>query len=278
MAGLRLRPISIASVLALVGVFQIGAARADVQVRVIEYKHGDTVMEGYLAYNDVAYGKRPGVIVGHPWSGIDKFTRERAAAYAELGYVAFVPDIYGKGVRPDGPPAAATEMKKYMDDRPFLRARALAGLDILRAQATVDPTKLLAAGYCFGGAVVLELARSGAELAGVVTFHGSLSNPTPQDAKNIKARVLVLHGADDPLVSPKEVEAFQKEMRDASKERKGKNDKELDWQLVAYGNTVHSFTDRGAGNDNSKGAAYNENADKRSWSAMQIFFKEIVNP
>jgi dienelactone hydrolase len=278
MAGLRLRPISIVSALALVGVFQVCAANADIQVRLIEYKHGDTVMEGYLAYNDVAYGKRPGVLLGHTWSGVDPFIKERAEAYAKLGYVVFVPDIYGKGVRPEQPPAAAAEMKKYMDDRALLRGRALAGLDILRAQATVDPNKLLAAGYCFGGAIVLELARSGAELAGVVTFHGALSSPTPQDAKNIKARVLVLHGADDPLVSPKEVEAFQKEMRDASKERKDKKDKELDWQLVAYGNTVHSFTDRGAGNDNSKGAAYNEIADKRSWSAMQIFFKEIVNP
>ena len=123
---------------------------------------------------------------------------------------------------------------------------------------------------------MLELARSGADLAGVVTFHGSLSNPTPEDARKIKARVLVLHGADDPVVPAKEVEAFEKEMRDANKD--AKKDGEIDWQLVAYGNTVHSFTDRNAGTDNSKGAAYNDKADQRSWSAMQAFFKEIVNP
>jgi dienelactone hydrolase len=278
MAGLRLRPICIVSALVLVGGFQISTANADIQVRTIEYKYKDTVMEGYLAYNDVAYGKRPGLLIGHTWSGIGPFMKERAEAYAKLGFVVFVPDIYGKGVRPERPPATAIEMKKYMDDRQLLRDRAIAGLDILRAQATVDPTKLLAAGYCFGGAIVLELARSGAELAGVVTFHGTLSNPTPEDAKNIKARVLVLHGADDPAVPQKEVDAFEKEMRDASKERKAKGDTELDWQLVAYGNTVHSFTDRSAGDDNSKGSAYNETADKRSWAAMQVFFKEIVNP
>jgi len=205
--------------------------------------------------------------------------RARAEAYARLGYVAFVPDIYGEGKELPPPIATAVEMKKYMDNRPLLRARAQAGLDILSAQAGVDPEKVLAAGYCFGGAVVLELARSGAKLAGVVTFHGSLSNPTPADAQNTKGRVLVLHGADDPAVPPKEVLDFEREMRDASVAVQARNDakqKNLDWQLVAYGNTVHSFTDPAAGNDNSRGSAYNETSDKRSWSAMQAFFKEIM--
>ena len=276
MAGLRLRPMTIVSALALVGVFQICNANAEIKTRTIEYKQGGAVLKGYLVYNDIAYGKRPGVLIGHTWSGIDQFIRDRAEAYAKLGYVAFVPDIYGDGKQPPQPTATAAEMKKYMDDRALLRARALAGLDILRAQATVDPAKLLAAGYCFGGATVLELARSGASLAGVVTFHGSLSNPTPEDAKNIKARVLVLHGADDPAVPPSEVAAFEKEMRDANKNVA--KDKQIDWQLVAYGNAVQSFTDRRAGDDNSKGAAYNDRANRRSWSAMQAFFKEIMSP
>ncbi len=278
MKGLRVGPLGIASALALAGMFQIGTANADIQVRVIEYKHGDAVMEGYIAYNDVVYGKRPGVLIGHTWTGVDKFMKERAEAYAKLGYVAFVPDIYGKGVRPTQPPATNVEMKRYMDDRPLLRARAFAGLDILRAQATVDPTKLLAAGYCFGGAMVLELARGGAELAGLVTFHGTLNNPSPDNAKNINGRVLVLHGADDPAVPPKEVDAFEAEMRNASRARREKGEKEIDWQLIAYGNAVHSFTDRRAGTDNARGSAYNELADRRSWAAMQHFFKEIVNP
>ena len=130
-----------------------------------------------------------------------------------------------------------------------------------------DTGKVLAIGFCFGGATVLELARTGADVLGVVSFHGGpLDSPTPDDAKNIKSRVLVLHGAADPNVPPAQVTAFEKEMRDAK----------VDWQLVAYGNTVHSFTDPAAGNDNSKGAAYNEKADKRSWIAMQDFFKEIL--
>ena len=128
-----------------------------------------------------------------------------------------------------------------------------------------DPTRIAAIGYCFGGTTVLELARSGADIAGVVSFHGGLSSPTPGDAKNIKAKVLALHGADDPNVPPKEVAAFEDEMRQAG----------VDWQLVAYGGAVHSFTDWNAGNDNAKGAAYNERADRRSWEAMKQFFAEL---
>jgi dienelactone hydrolase len=279
MAGLHLRPMTIVSALALVGILQGSSAIAEIRPRVIEYKQGDTVLKGYLVYNDAAYGRRPGVLIGHTWGGIDAFIKARAEAYAALGYVAFVADIYGDGRQPQPPTATAAEMKKYMDNRALLRARARAGLDILRAQATVDTAKLLAAGYCFGGAAMLELARDGADLAGVVVFHGSLSNPTPQNAQNIQARVLVLHGADDPSVPAAEVAAFEKEMRDASAALKAKKDepRELDWQLVLYGNAVHNFTDPAAGLDNSKGSAYNAQADARSWSAMQNFFKEIVS-
>lgn len=267
MTRLRLKPLTIAGALALAGLCQAGIASAEIKTQVIEYKQGDTVLEGFLAYDDAVPGKRPGLLIGHTWTGVSPFIRARAERYARMGFVAFVPDIYGKGVRPAPPKESAAEMGKYMSNRPLLRARTLAGFEILKSQPTVDASKLLASGYCFGGAIVLELARAGADVAGVVTYHGSLSNPTPADAKNIKGRVLVLHGADDPVVPPKEVEAFEKEMRDAK----------VDWQLVAYGNTVHSFTDPGAGNDNSKGAAYNEKAEKRSWIAMQDFFKEVLN-
>jgi dienelactone hydrolase len=285
MAWLRLRPVTIVSALALVGVLQGSNATAEIRTRVIEYKQGDTLLKGYLAYNDVAYGRRPGVLIGPTWTGIGalsgtgNFIKRRAEAYAALGYVAFVADIYGDGKELPPPIATATEMKKFMDDRTLLRERARAGLDILRAQAVVDPNKILAAGYCFGGAAILELARSGADLAGIAIFHGSLSNPTPQDAQNIKARVIVFQGADDPAVPPAEVAAFEKEMRDASAALKAKRDdpRELDWQLVIYGNAVHSFTDPDAGLDPSRGYAYNAKADARSWIAMQNFFKEIVN-
>jgi len=140
-----------------------------------------------------------------------------------------------------------------------------AAFEQLKKSQFVDAQKTAAIGYCFGGTTVLELARSGADIDGVVSFHGALATPAPDDAKSIKGKVLALHGADDPFVPPAEVQAFEEEMR------KGK----VDWQLVAYGNSVHSFTDWNAGNDNSKGAAYNEKADKRSWEDMKDFFSEL---
>ena len=139
------------------------------------------------------------------------------------------------------------------------------GLDELKKNPRVDKTRIAAIGYCFGGTTVLELARSGAALNGVVSFHGGLDSPTPADGKNIKCKVLVCHGADDPFESPADLAAFEKELRDAN----------VDWRLIKYGGAVHSFTQPMAGNDNSKGAAYNERADKRSWVDMKSFFAEI---
>lgn len=253
--------------LAAASLLSAGLARAEIKTQVIEYKQGDTTLEGFLAYDDAVQGKRPAVLVAHTWTGVSDFIKERTVTVAKMGYVAFAPDIYGKGVHPKPPVESRAEMGKYTGNRPLLRARVEAGLDVLRKNPMADTSKMLAIGFCFGGTTVLELARTGADVIGVVTFHGGpLSSPTPEDGKKIKGRVLVLHGADDPNVPPKEVEAFEKEMRDAK----------VDWQLVAYGNTVHSFTDKAAGNDNSRGAAYNEKADKRSWIAMQDFFKEVL--
>jgi dienelactone hydrolase len=184
---------------------------------------------------------------------------------AKLGYVAFAADIYGKGVRPAAPADAAKTAGIYKNDRALMRSRVRAGLDELKKQRFVDTRRLAAIGFCFGGTSVLELARDGADVNGVVSFHGGLSTPTPQDARNIKGRVLALHGADDPFVKADEVAAFQDEMRKAN----------VDWQLISYGNAVHSFTNFAAGTDNSKGAAYNEKADRRSWQAMKDFFTEL---
>src|SRR5437899_2871385 len=152
----------------------------------------------------------------------------------------------------------------YKNDRKLMRSRATAGLEILRKQPLVDAKRVAAIGYCFGGTTVLELARAGTDIAGVVSFHGDLATPHPEDAKNIKCKVLALHGADDPFVKPEIVAAFENEMRKAG----------VDWELVAYGNAVHSFTNPGAGNDAGKGAAYNEKADRRSFQAMRSFFDE----
>jgi dienelactone hydrolase len=146
-----------------------------------------------------------------------------------------------------------------------LRARVNAGLDVLKKNKLVDTKRVAAIGYCFGGTTVIELARSGADIAGVVSFHGGLDSPTPADGKNIKCKILACHGADDPFETPADLAAFEKELRDAK----------VDWRLIKYGGAVHSFTQPMAGNDNSKGAAYNEKADKRSWADMKQFFAEI---
>lgn len=238
-------------------------AQAKIQTKTIEYKEGNTVLEGFLAM-PAKPGKYPSVIVVHDWMGLRDGTKDRAKQLAELGYVAFAADIYGKDSRPKDAKEAGEFAGKYKGDRKLLRARARAAFDELLKQKVTkgDPAIM---GYCFGGTTALELARDGAALAGTISFHGGLATPSPADAKNIKGKVLALHGADDPFVNDKEVTDFQKEMRDAK----------VDWQFVAYGGAVHAFTVKEAGNDNSKGAAYNEKADKRSWEEMQRFFKEI---
>jgi dienelactone hydrolase len=251
-----------ACLLALGGV---GTAAAKVRGEVVEYRHGETVLEGYLAYDDSRRGKRPGVLVVHDWRGVSEETRRRADQLAALGYVALAADIYGKGVRPTDPAACAAEAAKYKKDRGLMRARARAGLDLLAQHKRVDPRKLGAMGYCFGGTTALELARSGAPVTGTISFHGNLDTPTPSDAKQINGRVLALHGAEDPAVPPAQVEAFGKEMRDAG----------VDWMLVAYGGAVHAFTNPAAGSDPSKGRAYDARADARSWEQMRTFWSEV---
>lgn len=240
-------------------------ARAEVKTETIEYKQGDAVLEGLLTYDDAIQGRRPGVLVVHQWKGLGPYETKRSEMLARLGYTVFAVDIYGKGIRATNPKDASELAAKYKNDRALLRSRVQAGLDVLKKQPLADPKRLAAIGYCFGGTTVLELARSGADVAGVVSFHGGLNTPDAKDAKQFKGKVLALHGADDPFVPPAEVAAFEDEMRKGG----------VDWQLVAYGGAVHSFTDWGAGNDNSKGSAYNQKADQRSWEAMKVFFGEI---
>ncbi len=249
----------------LVPLLGAAAAPAAVRTRTIEYHDGDKVLEGYLAYDDAVTGKRPGVLIVHEWTGHNPYVRKRAEQLAKLGYVAFALDMYGKGVLARDRQEAARMAAPFKKDRAKMWSRALAGLEVLRKQPQVDPRRLAAIGYCFGGTTVLELARAGADLAGVVSFHGDLSSPSPADAKNIKCKVLVLHGADDPFVPPEQVKAFEDEMRKAA----------VDWQLVKYGDAVHSFTNPGAGTDKAAGAAYNARADRRSFQAMLTFFNEI---
>lgn len=234
--------------------------------KTVEYKDGGTVLEGFVAYDDAATGKRPLILIGHDWMGVGDYVKERSRQLARLGYVAFAADIYGKGVRPQNADEAGKQATQYKSgDRKLMRARAVAALNEAKKLPNVDKSKVAAMGYCFGGTVALELARTGADLKGVISFHGGLSTPNPSDAKKMKAKVLALHGADDPFVPAAEVAGFEYEMRNAK----------VDWQLIAYGGAVHSFTQKASGNDNKKGAAYNKSADQRSWIAMENFLKEI---
>ena len=240
-------------------------AHAKIHTEVVNYKAGDADLQGFLAYDDANAKPRPGVLLVHDWMGVGDYAESRATQLAEMGYVAFAADIYGKGVRPAGPKDAGGLAGKYKSDRALYRERLKAGLDQLTGNKLVAPGQIAAIGYCFGGTGVLELARSGAALKGIVSFHGGLSTPTPEDAKNIHCPVLVLHGADDPFVKPDEVAAFKSEMEKAN----------VKYEFIAYPGAVHSFTRPDAGNDNSKGAAYNAEADKKSWAEMKKFFGEI---
>lgn len=240
------------------------SAQAKIVTKTIDYQQGDTTLEGFLAYDDAISGKRPGVLVVHQWLGLTDYEKHRAEMLAQLGYVAFCADIYGKGVRPKNTAEAGAQAGKYKSDRQLLRARVNAGLEVLKQNELVDTQRVAAIGYCFGGTTVIELALSGAELNGVVSFHGGLDAPNPADAKNIKCKVLALAGADDPFQNPDDLAAFENEMRDAK----------VDWQITFYGGAVHAFTQPDPGFVNP-GAHYNERADKRSWQAMKDFFAEI---
>lgn|SRR5208283_728926 len=241
------------------------SAHAALRAEFIQYKHGDTILEGYLAYDDAVVGKRPGVLVVHEWWGLNSHIIQRTEKLAKLGFIAFAIDMYGKGKSTTDPKEAGVLAGIYKADRNLMRSRAAAGLQVLMKQEQTDTSRVAAIGYCFGGTTVLELARSGADIAGVVSFHGTLDTPDPSNAKNVKGSVLVLHGADDPFVPAAQITAFQDEMRKAN----------VDWQMIFYGGAVHSFTNPDSGNDKTKGVAYDERADRRSWEAMRLFFREI---
>ncbi len=248
-------------------IIMAGNVFAEIVTENVEYHDKDALLEGYLAYDNTITQPMPVVIVVHEWTGITDYVKMRCKKLAELGYLAFAADIYGKGKKPETMDEARTQATMYKSNIPLLRERIITALEKIKQNEKADIGRIAAIGYCFGGSTVLELARSGQSIQCVVSFHGGLSTPNIEDAKGIKCKVLVLHGADDPYVKPEEVTSFENEMRLAK----------VDWQLVKYSGAVHSFTNPASGNDNSKGAAYNEKADKRSWEAMRLFLNEIFN-
>jgi dienelactone hydrolase len=239
---------------------------AEIQEKTITYKDGKTELEGFFAHDPEVEQTGKAVLIVHQWTGLGDNEKMRARMLAKLGYKAFALDIYGKGIRPQ-PPAAGKFAGKYKGDRRLYRQRLELGLTQLKSLSKLSDKDIAAIGYCFGGTGVLEIARSGTPLAGIVSFHGGLGAAEGMSAKkeSLKSKLLVLHGADDPYVPAKEVAAFKEEIKTANGEMK----------FIAYPGAVHAFTQTGAGNDNSKGAAYNADADKKSWNAMQEFFKTI---
>ena len=235
-----------------------------IQERLVEYEHGGASLEGFLACDDVDGGAKPAVMVVHAWGGRGQFECDRARALAELGYVGFAADLYGKGVLGASVEENAGLMQPFLDDRAMLQSRLTASLETLKSQPEVDNDRIAAIGYCFGGLCVLDLARIGTDINGVASFHGLFGAPGNTAGTKIKTRVLALHGHEDPMVPVDAVVALEKELTEAG----------ADWQIHVYGNTLHAFTNPEA-NFPDLGAIYNKNADKRSWQTLLNFLDEL---
>jgi len=237
-----------------------------IRTRTVEYTHASAPLEGYFACDDKRAQPLPAVLISHAWVGRDAFVCGKANRIAEMGYAAFALDMYGKGVIGSGPEENAKLMQPFMQDRALLQGRMLAALDTLRQQPEVDGRRVAAFGFCFGGLCVLDLARTGADLRGVASFHGLFIPPGNTEGNRIKAKVLAMHGFDDPMAPPDQLVALGQELT-----RSG-----ADWQIHAYGNTVHAFTNPQA-SDPAFGTVYDETADRRSWESLKNFLAEVLN-
>lgn len=234
-----------------------------IQTRSIEYTHNGTLLEGCLAWDDAQQGPQPGVLVGHAWAGRGQFTVDKAKALAGLGYVGFALDLYGKGVLGQSTDENGALMQPFLDDREMLQDRLKACLQVMRDQAEVDAKRTAIIGYCFGGLCAMDLARSGADILGAISMHG-LPFP-PETTHPIKAKMLICHGWDDPMADPESMVALGQELSEAG----------ADWQLHAYGGTMHAFTNPEA-DDPDFGTVYSEDADRRSWVAAYNFLAEVM--
>lgn len=243
----------------------VASAEAAVQTKTVSYKHGDLECKGFLAWDDAVQGKRPGVLVVHEWWGLDEYARSRAQQLARLGYVAFACDMYGEGKTTEHPEDArkfATTVRMNVEN---WRKRAQVSLEVLKAQPQCDNGKLAAIGYCFGGSTALQLAYSGADLKAVATFHAALPAPTADEAKSLKARILVCHGGADTFIPEMAIKSFREPLDKAGAK----------YEFVAYPGVVHSFTVPGADARNLPGMKYDKQADEDSWKRMTKLFAEL---
>ncbi len=235
-----------------------------IRTRTIDYQDGDVDLQGYLAWDDAVGGKRPGVMISHAWAGRSDFENGKAEELAKLGYVGFALDNFGMGILGTNTEENSALIQPFLDDRAMLQGRLQVALEVFKGFDEVDASRVAAIGFCFGGLCVLDLARTGTDLAGVVSFHGLFGSPGNTAGNKIKAKVLALHGWDDPMAPPDQVVSLAEELSSMG----------ADWQVHGYGNTMHAFTNPQA-NDPDFGTVYSPDADRRSWNAMQDFLSEI---
>ena len=240
--------------------------KAELQTQMVRYKDGEVALQGYFAWDDTIKGKRPGILVVHEWWGLNDYVRKRANMLAKLGYLAFAVDMYGHDKVTEHANQASEWMQQITSNVDAWQKRALLGLDIMRTHDVVDRQRTAAIGYCFGGATVMQLTYAGAALAGVVSFHGSLPVPTPEQAKMIRSRVLIAHGSADTFIPSERIVSFQNALNGA----------DVDWQMIVYGGARHGFTNPDADLHGMDNLRYHKVADERSWQDMQRFLKEIL--
>ncbi len=233
----------------------------------VPYSLDGTSFKGFLAWDGSMKGTRPGILVFHEWWGLNDFARTQAKKLAEMGYIAFAPDMYGNGDTAMNQ-AMAAKMASEVRGTPRMRERARLALKMLLSQPAVDSAKIAAIGFCFGGTAALELAYTGVGINGVVTFHAGLTSPAEGELKGSRTRFLILHGADDPYAPADTINRFQEAMRQAG----------VDWRMVCFGNAVHGFMNPANGTDNSRGVAYNPSAAAHAWEYMELFFREVLSP
>lgn len=235
-----------------------------IQTRQVEYRDHDIELEAYMAWDDSSNDRRPGVLISHAWAGLGEFEENKAERLAELGYAGFALDLYGKGVQGSNPEQNSALMQPLLDDRAMLQRRMQLALEVFRKQKEVDAERVAAMGFCFGGLCVLDLARTGADILGAASFHGLFGSPGNTGDNKISAKVLVMHGWDDPMATPDQVLSLADELSTMG----------ADWQIHAYGNTQHAFSNPAA-DDPDMGTVYNADADRRSWQSLQLFLAEI---